>query len=183
MIWLLAGAAHAGGLNHDPMGIGLGVIAGIPTGLSVAWRPREGVAWVDGAVAWSFENRSLALHGDVLFTVVDKPPDDMEDLHLPVWVGIGPRIRLGGDADARNGGMLAARVPVGIGVWHADFPLEGWFEVAPAVVIVPEPRVVGDVAVGVRIYLPADTFDRVDRPAEPPPAEPPVEPAPAGPAP
>jgi len=178
---LLGGLAFAGALDHDPMGLGLGVLAGVPTGISVAWRPREGVVWMDAAVAWSFENRSLALHGDALFTVMDKPREDMEDLHLPVWLGIGPRIRLGAAADAPNGGQLAVRVPLGIGVWHEEFPLEGWFELAPAVVLVPEPRVVGDIAVGVRIYLPGDTFRRVDAPVEPaaePPSAPP-DPAPA----
>jgi hypothetical protein len=150
VLLLVAGLAAA---ERDPDGFGVGVLLGIPTGFSVAWRP-GGPVWFDAAVGYSFENRSFATHTDVLVTLLDKPPED-GTIHLPVWIGVGPRFRIGDGTRTYNAGLVGLRVPVGFGVWGEGRPVEGWFEVAPGVAVVPEVRVVCDVAVGGRFYLPA----------------------------
>ena len=53
--------------DYTPMGLGLGVVIGAPTGFTGAWR--AGRSAIDGALAWDIPNNRLHLHSDYLFTV------------------------------------------------------------------------------------------------------------------
>lgn len=175
---------------EGPRGVGLGLVLGIPTGLSAAYRPADLPVWMDGAAAWSFETGSVALHADVLVTVWRGRDRRYEHLHYPVYLGIGPRFRFGDAAAAPNGGLMSIRIPIGFAVWHDAFPVEGFAELAPGVGLIPSTRAVCDVAIGARVYLPgsdrsadrarpAPTATSVPVPVSPGPVEPPgpTEPA------
>jgi phage tail sheath protein FI len=52
--------------DRDVGGFGLGILLGLPTGISVAYRPDTGRVYADAALAWSFDRGTLHVHGDVL---------------------------------------------------------------------------------------------------------------------
>ncbi len=154
-----AQAAAESLITRDPEGIGVGLLLGAPTGFSAAWRP-GGRFLVDAGVAWSFVPTTrgvtsfVQLHVDGAFDLTDMRTAEMPDMHFPLSLGVGPRIRLGGGTgyDAFN---LALRVPVTMGFWHEGVPVEGFIELAPGVGVFPLTEFILDAAIGVRFWLPA----------------------------
>lgn len=142
--------------TRNPEGVGIGLILGAPTGVSLAWRP-GGRFMVDGGVAWSFSATGKGwaqLHTDVCIDLADLRTADLPDMHFPIWIGAGPRARLG-DGTGYDAFNLAIRVPVAMGFWHDDVPVEGFVELAPGIGIFPSTEFTMDAAVGVRFYMPA----------------------------
>jgi hypothetical protein len=139
----------------DPEGVGVGVILGLPTGLSVSWR-RDTPLWFDGAVAWSFETETFALHVDGLLDVATPTAYGNPDWRFPIYVGAGLRIRAGEGAvdEGLNRAIVGVRIPVGMVFQHVGFPVEGFVELVPGVGIVPNTVGIFDIGVGFRIYLP-----------------------------
>jgi hypothetical protein len=151
LVLLIAASAFAAPLDRDPEGVGLGIILGEPTGFSAAWRP-EGRFWVDGGLAWSLPSFAQ-LHVDACLDLGDFRTADLPDMHFPLWVGVGPRFRVGAGTgyDAFNMGI---RVPIGFGFWHDGLPIEGFLELAPGVGVYPNTEFIFDGGVGARFFLP-----------------------------
>ncbi|MSQ01660.1 MAG: hypothetical protein EXR71_07175 [Myxococcales bacterium] len=145
-------------INRDAEGIGMGLILGAPTGFSAAWRP-GGRFLVDGGVAWSFVPtsggvRSYAqLHIDAAIDLADLRTSEMPNMHFPIWMGVGPRTRLG-DGTGYEAFNVAIRMPFGMGFWHDGVPVEGFIEIAPGVGVFPRTEFIVDAALGVRFYIP-----------------------------
>ncbi len=158
---LLTTAAYAGDtvITHNPEGIGLGLILGAPTGFSFGWRP-GGRFMADAGIAWSFSDSYDGLdswaqvHADVCIDLADLRTADLPDMHFPVWIGVGPRARFGSGTgyEAFN---LAARVPIAMGFWHNEVPIEGFLEVAPGVGLFPRTEFTFDASIGARFWLAA----------------------------
>jgi hypothetical protein len=136
-------------------GLGLGIIIGEPTGLSLkAWI--GGGAAIDAAAAWSFEGRDyLRFHIDYLrhFNAIDVGRGS-----LPFYYGIGGRIGIledgyrgarGDDDDIRFG----LRIPLGITYLFGRAPLDIFLEIAPVVDLVPSTDVDLDGGIGMRFYF------------------------------
>lgn len=162
MLLLLAAVAIAAPLppadafTRDPEGVGIGLILGAPTGLSLAWRP-GGRFMVDSGIAWSFSATGKGwaqIHADACVDIADLRTAELPDMHFPLWIGAGPRARIGGGTgyEAFN---LAIRVPLAMGFWHTGVPIEGFVELAPGVGIFPQTEFTMDAAVGVRFYIKA----------------------------
>jgi hypothetical protein len=141
-------------LAHEAKGWGVGVILGLPTGLSAAYHT-DGRVFYDLALAWSFERGTLATHGDLLVTLAELRTDDVADMSFPVWIGLGPRIRLGDTLDTPGSDMLTlgARVPVGMSFIHDGVPIEAFLEFAPGIGLYPSTAPTFDVAIGGRYYF------------------------------
>ena len=90
---------------------GLGVIAGEPTGISFkTWIDQRSA--IDAAMAWSMDgDPDLHIHGDYLWHFFD--PFPVERGQLPLYVGVGLRMRFDDDNDDDRFGV---RIPVGIAV-------------------------------------------------------------------
>lgn len=134
-------------------GLGLGVIVGEPTGLSLkAWIGGGGA--VDVAAAWSFEGRDyLRFHVDYLRHF---SPIEISSGSLPLYYGIGGRIgilengyRGAADDDIR----LGLRIPFGITYLFGRAPLDIFLEIAPVVDLIPSTDVDLDGGVGIRFYF------------------------------
>jgi hypothetical protein len=142
--------------GRDAEGIGVGLILGVPTGLSLGYRP-GGPLWFDSAVAWSFTRGSLVVHADALIELTEIRTDDFADTAFGVYLGVGPRIRIGDvPGDAFDSDFdLGVRIPLGMTIRHDDTPIEGFLEIVPGVGLFPATSFLFDAALGVRFYVPA----------------------------
>jgi len=143
--------------SDGPYGFGIGVVAGEPSGLSLAYRP--GDQWMlQAAAAWSFPNNRLHLNLDYLYniTILDAP--ELGDVRFPVYVGIGARLRMGDDWDRNWDGDwdhegLGVRVPIGIALLPDRAPFDVFLEIAPALILIPATEGELDGGIGARFYF------------------------------
>jgi len=137
-------------------GFGIGVIVGEPTGLSLKKWINDTQA-IDAGFAWSFsDNDSLHLHADFLMHTIDLLQAPEAQGELPLYVGIGGRIKLrdenngnGNDHDDRVG----IRIPVGICYLFESAPVEIFGEIVPVFDFVPDSDFDLNAAIGARIYF------------------------------
>jgi hypothetical protein len=110
------------------------------------WLSRETA--VDVGLAWSFEDeKSFHLHGDYLFHIFDLVLVDYGE--LPLYVGVGGRVKVPDHGDTRAG----VRLPVGVAYEFPDAPVELFAEVAPIVDLTPATQLRWNGGVGVRFYF------------------------------
>ncbi len=144
LLVLLALACTAA--SAQPRGFGVGIILGEPTGFSFKGWTSETNA-IDGGLAWSFAHEtSFHVHADYLWHAfhVFKTTET-----IPVYYGIGGRIKTGRSEDARVG----VRVVVGIEYIFRNAPVDLFFEVAPIVDFAPSTDLDGNAGIGARFYF------------------------------
>ncbi|MCH8495173.1 MAG: hypothetical protein LAT57_06010 [Balneolales bacterium] len=124
---------------------GLGVILGEPTGVSAKLFLGESRAFDFGA-AWSFgNNSSMHLHADYLIHRFDLI--QVESGRLPLYYGIGTRLRLADDA------QLGIRIPIGFSYYFENDPIELFFEIVPILDLAPKTSFSGNSGIGIRYYF------------------------------
>ena len=169
--------------DRDVGGVGVGIVLGLPTGITVAYRPDTGRVYADAALAWSFDRGNLHVHGDVLLRLADLRTDEIADVHFPVYLGLGPRMRFGNSPYTLADEVveLGVRVPIGMSFIHDDIPIEAFVELAPGIGLFPATVGTFDAAIGARYYFPvaAASSARTKPAASPPPVEPAPPAAPA----
>lgn len=150
---ILASAAGA----RSAEGFGVGLILGEPTGISLKkWIGPESA--VDAAAAWSLaENERFQFHADYLVHKFDWLQEGVGSGQLPVYFGIGGRIKLAGDHDDHDHdndeARVGVRVPFGLAYLAGSVPLEFFFEIVPVLDLVPDTDVDINGAVGFRFYF------------------------------
>jgi len=144
----LAAVLLGAGICSGGMHIGLGVMAGEPTGLSLkAWS--DGRHAVDAAAGWSLGDEGwFYVHADYLWHSYDFDPGDLEGT-LPWYVGVGGRARLKDGDDSEVG----VRIPVGLDYVFKDLPLDVFIEVAPIFDLVPDTDYDVSGGIGIRYYF------------------------------
>ena len=143
-------SAKAQQTEHD---IGLGLMAGEPTGLSFkAWTSE--INAIDAGLAWSLSGRdAIQLHADYLWHNFDIFGNDVNEGQLPVYYGIGGRLIIYDDAGADANAVFGVRIPLGINYLFEDEPFGLFFEVAPIINLIPDTDFDADAAVGARYYF------------------------------
>jgi len=127
-------------------GFGLGIILGEPTGIS-AKKWLDDKSALDGAVAWSLVTpSSFHLHIDYLYHKFNI--FDVQKGKLPLYFGIGARIRIG-DVEDR----LGIRIPVGICYIFEQSPLDIFFELGPVLDLTPATRLRLTGSIGIRYFF------------------------------
>jgi hypothetical protein len=112
--------------------VGVGVIAGEPTGLSFKlWG--DGASGLDAASGWSFGDEGrLYLHADYLWQRM------IEDREIggtvPFYFGVGGRVLLREGRDSR----LGIRIPLGLDYFFEEGRFNVFVELAPIIDLVPE---------------------------------------------
>lgn len=137
--------------------LGVGIIIGEPTGLSLKkWIDADRA--FDAGIAWSFSgNNSIHFHADYMvhrFGV-------LQSLDLPgrsaFYFGLGGRIKLIEDQIEKVGDdqqvQLGIRVPLGISYKIADAPIDLFVEVVPVLDLVPDTDIDLNAAIGARFYF------------------------------
>ena len=128
-------------------GLGVGIILGEPTGLSGKYWLSNKTA-VDGGLAWSFvKGSSLHIHGDYLWHVFDALK--AEDETIPLYFGIGGRIKLGD----KETGRVGVRIAGGVDFMVYSVPLDIFLELAPIMDLVPATQSGLNGGIGARFFF------------------------------
>jgi hypothetical protein len=126
-------------------GIGLGVILGEPTGVSLkSWVGRREA--FDIAVAWSFEGEgAIHIHADYLMHNFRLFRIEKGDLVF--CYGIGARVK------TEDKTQIGVRFPFGLSYLFEKDPLEIFFELGPIMNLSPKTRFRMTTCVGIRYYF------------------------------
>jgi hypothetical protein len=146
-LWVLSTIFWAVVASANGENLGVGLMVGAPTGLSLkAWQ--DSIHAIDVGLGWTAEhNESFHLHADYLFHdfSVFKPGTG----RMPLYYGVGGTIsRKSGDNT-----HVGIRVPFGISYFVAKSPLEIFGELAPRADLSPSSHFTVDAALGIRFYF------------------------------
>ena len=136
---------------------GLGVIAGEPTGVSIkVWL--DGRHAVDAGIGWSFsENESLHFHADYLWHNFGLLNQSQVQGRLPVYFGVGARLKMQDGDTGHNGGndnaLFGVRFPLGVAWIAPSAPVDVFFEIAPILDLLPGTDLSFNAAIGVRYWF------------------------------
>jgi len=126
--------------------LGVGVIAGEPTGFSFKWWNTGGTA-VDAATGWSLGDDKLYVHCDYLWPYTVKAESIIGG--APLYYGVGVRVVLSEDSDA----TIGVRLPVGLDYMFDNRRIDIFVEIAPILTVIPEGDFDVSGGVGVRFYF------------------------------
>lgn len=125
--------------------LGIGVILGEPTGLSLKVWTKKTQAF-DAALAWSFGYRnSMQIHMDYLFHEFNSIK--VEKGSLPFYYGIGARILVDDVA------YIGVRIPVGLTYLFENSPVDIFLELVPVLNLNPATNFNLNGAIGARFYI------------------------------
>lgn len=128
--------------------VGVGLMVGSPTGLSAKYWMNRKMAFDTGIGASLEGDVNFHIHGDFLMQVplpVKEAPGQ-----VPLYMGIGPRIRIIDKKQHSSKVEFGIRLPIGVEFNPNSLPLNFFVELAPVLVATPEGGVSLDGAVGVR---------------------------------
>ncbi len=132
------------GASAQSSGLGLGVILGEPSGISIKnWI--GGSTAIQGALAWSIRHDNVYVHADYLlhnYNLVQVAVG-----RLPIYYGIGARFYAADDPG------LGVRVPVGLNYQFGDLPLDAFAELVPVLDVLPETEFDLSGAIGLRYFF------------------------------
>lgn len=127
---------------QQPKTVGIGIILGQPTGLSVKYWINNTSA-IDVAAAWQFLPTGTAyVHADYLYQIYNLFP--VKQGKLPLYFGIG------GSVTIQANPTIGIRVPVGIEYLFPDAPLDLFVEIAGGMSLFPATRFQGSGGIGLR---------------------------------
>jgi hypothetical protein len=159
MIAVVLGMLAANGLAKEkeftPRQFGIGIIAGEPTGLSVKYWLDDTQA-IDGAAAWSFwDDDGFQLHADYLWHNFDLIDAGGVEGKLPVYYGVGARLKFEEDNGKGDDGdtVFGIRVPLGISYLFEQGRLDVFAEIVPVLDLAPDVDLDLQLAVGLRFYI------------------------------
>lgn len=140
-------------------GFGVGVILGEPTGISLKNWVSETRA-IDAAAAWAFSGEdSFQLHTDYLFHRFDIIKTNPVEGKMPIYFGIGARVKFKDDDDDNvneddDDDVLAGiRFPIGLSYIFAKTPIDIFGEIVPILDVAPDSEFRLNAAVGIRYYF------------------------------
>jgi hypothetical protein len=152
---LLPFAIHA-----QDKGLGIGIMAGDPTGLNAKYWLAEDRALIFG-LGWGPWGRTFNLHGDYTLQNVELLKDG--DVVIDLYYGGGARLRSwsGGRYwrnntwydDGRGSIGLGLRIPVGAVMTVDGLPLDFFLELAPTLELIPATYLDLDLGLGARYWF------------------------------
>ncbi len=136
-------------------GLGIGVIVGEPTGISLKKWTSANTA-IDGAVAWAFDrNASVQLHGDFLIHNFNLLKTDVG--RLPVYYGVGGRVKFDDERrrgrDTEHHTRVGVRVPLGMAYLFDSAPVDVFLEIVPILDLAPSTDFGLNAAIGARYFF------------------------------
>ncbi|MFN0149328.1 MAG: hypothetical protein ACKVU1_01285 [bacterium] len=135
--------------------LGLGVMAGEPTGVTAKWWMGKASAIGAGA-AWSFRNDDeVVFHADYLLHRFgwSKAERDIDEGGLPFYFGLGGQLRMaddGPDAGTNGDTSFGLRMPLGLSWLNSTTQLEMFGEAVPGLELTPDTDLTVGGAIGMR---------------------------------
>jgi len=130
--------------------LGVGLILGEPTGLSLKYWLDDDRA-IDAAAAWSFSgSNSVQVHADYLFHRFDIFDTGAAMDKLALYYGVGARVK---DKDRHDDTVFGIRIPVGVTYLFSEAPFDLFAEIVPIVDLAPDVDVGINAAIGLRFYF------------------------------
>ncbi|MGH2570945.1 MAG: hypothetical protein ACRDGR_06950 [bacterium] len=127
--------------------VGVGIVVGDPTGLSVKFRLSR-VNALDTALAWSLsDDNDLHVRADYIWHKYDVI--SVKKGRLPLFFGVGGRIEFREVSDDRVG----IRFPVGLDYYFSGAPFDVFVELAPVLDVAPDTDFDIEGAIGGRFWL------------------------------
>ena len=126
--------------------IGIGIMAGEPTGFSFKWWNEGGTA-IDAATGWSLGDNNFYAHCDYLWhrTIEDEKIGGT----APLYYGIGARMVLRDATDSEFG----VRIPIGLDWLFDNGRFDVFVEIAPIFNVIPKTEFALSGGVGARFYF------------------------------
>lgn len=134
-----------------PSELGLGVILGSPTGLSLGYRPGGQDNIVNAGFAWNIPQQRVHAHVDYLRTVYVVTDPNAPTLTFPINVGVGARFHSWDNNG--NGATVGVRVPVQFTMVPMHQPFDVFLELVPVLNLYPETKARLDGALGARYFF------------------------------
>lgn len=116
--------------------LGVGIIAGDPTGVTVKGYVSPRTA-INGIASWSFIDDAFTLIGDVTYDLFEIDTR-LQPLSLPFYVGAGGKFTANNKNTPGSDSSFGVRVPVGVAAQFKKIPLEISLEAGPGIELVPE---------------------------------------------
>ncbi len=145
-------------LQGPPLGYGVGVTLGVPTGLTANWRPSDIFA-LQGGLSWHGQEDRVSTYADLLINLSELESSDIEDGRFVAYAGLGSVVRWGQIGNIqlsdRNVGkaMMGIRIPTGVVYLPEDRRLDVFLEVVPTFYVLPQSQADLSATVGARIYF------------------------------
>ena len=152
---LMSTTAHGAPPNkrvEPPPGIGVGIVLGVPTGVSLGYRIAS-KRHFSSALAWSAPDKSFHLHVDYLFEVTQVVDPNAPMYQFPLYAGLGMRIQADQGRDGDNESIMGIRAPVGLTFLPQVIPFEVFAEIVPVMLLYPSTDITFDGAFGARYYF------------------------------
>jgi hypothetical protein len=142
-----------------PQGMGLGLMGGEPSGLSAKVWTGGNVA-LDAGLGYSYwrYGQALHVHGDVLWHTRSMLQSSA-DGYLPLYIGVGARIKLADNAHEYPDMRVGLRVPFGLEYVFANVPIGLFLELVPVFDLTPGRDWGGNSSVGFRYYFSGSSAD------------------------
>lgn len=141
LVLVLAAVPARAGFDEK---LGLGVVAGVPFGLTAKYRVDSRYA-VQSHLGVS--DGDAVVSADFLKNFDDVLPHKRPDLRVPVYAGLGLKIKSETDT------FVGVRFVAGVSLFDSKKPYEFFAEVAPVLRLSPSEGGAFDGAVGVRRYF------------------------------
>jgi hypothetical protein len=137
--------------EEPPEGVGLGIVVGDPSGLSVAVRRGEHhVVQVD--FGYNFRKDLVHVSADYCYNIVILDTPEMAGVRFPIYIGIGGRYQNYGTDFAEDAGF-GIRVPIGMAVLPRSLAIDPFVEIVPVMLLAPETKPDLEGGVGIRLYF------------------------------
>ncbi len=135
-------------LAQEPQGKGLGFAMGDSSGIALAYRP-DTSSTVAGVVGWSLVHEQFHVHTDYQYNFAKITVDPRDD--IVIWLSAGPGLSVDMGGSPAHVGL---RAPLGFTLIPWARPFDVYVEIAPVLVVVPDPGFTVHGATGVRFYFP-----------------------------
>jgi len=145
-------AAEAKTRTEPPKGFGVGIVLGVPTGVSLGYRISS-KSHFDAAVAWSVTQDSVHMHVDYLFELMQIVDPNAPMYQFPLYSGVGMRFQVAPGNGGSVGTFMGVRAPIGITFLPQVAPFEVFAEIVPVMSLYPSTRFGFDGAIGARYYF------------------------------
>jgi len=132
--------------------LGMGIILGAPTGISVkTWTTATNAAVL--GIAWNLEEEDISVHFHIdyiwhNFRALNVDVEQPEG-RLGFYYGIGSRLSVETDEDSR----LGPRLPIGLNYVLLKVPIDFFLEIAPILDIVPDIDFALNGGIGARFFF------------------------------